>query len=147
LISASLLLVALGGLCGLGLLLFASNWLLNAFAGTAYAEAASYLPWYALGMTLLGGATVIITIQQSRGKPAFLMLLVPLTLLEPALLIVFHRSLMQVVQVVDVSMAVILSGLATQFTLQRRAGPADTDGSAPASLQVAPRTAVGRVNR
>ena len=49
-------------------------------------------------MTLLGGAAVLIATQQSRGKPAFLAVLLPLTLLEPALLIAFHQNLMQVVR-------------------------------------------------
>lgn len=120
LVGASLGLVALGGLAGLALLSIGSAWLLSAFAGTAYAEAARYVPWYALGMTLLGGAAVLIATQQSRGKPAFLAVLVPLTLLEPALLIAFHRDLMQLIQVLDVSMALLLAGLAIQFTIQQR---------------------------
>ena len=55
LVGASLLLVAFGGLVGLGLLAFGSHWLLVGFAGNAYAEAATYLPWYGIGMIMLGG--------------------------------------------------------------------------------------------
>lgn len=137
LISASLVLVALGGLTSLALLSFGSTWLLTAFAGHAYAEAAQYVPWYALSMTLLGGAAVLIATQQSRGKPAFLAVLLPLTLLEPALLIAFHRTLMQVVQVLDLAMALLLAGLAIQFLLQQRFGQSSRDASAVAIAQVA----------
>lgn len=139
LISASLVLVALGGLSGLTILFFGSNWLLTAFAGRAYVKAAIYLPWYALGMTLLGGAAVLTATQQSRGKPAFLALLLPLTVLEPVLLTVFHQDLMQVVQVVDIAMALLLAGLAVQFTLQQRSGfLSSRDPSTPAIASTAP---------
>jgi O-antigen/teichoic acid export membrane protein len=119
-VGASLILVTLGGLVGLGLISFGSSWLLTAFAGQAYSGATGYLPWYALGMTLLGAATVLIMTQQSRGKPWFLAILIPLTVLEPALLSMFHESLMQVVLVLDISMALLFVGLATQFALQQR---------------------------
>ena len=93
LVSASLVLVAIGGLAGLALLSVGSRWLLTAFAGGAYAGAAGYLPWYALGMTMLGGVAVLVATHQSQGRPGFLAVLLPLTLLEPALLITMHQSL------------------------------------------------------
>jgi hypothetical protein len=120
LVGGSLLLVALGGLTGLALLALSSRWLLTAFAGGAYVGAAGYLPWYALGMVLLGGAAVLIATHQSRGKPGFLLALIPLTLLEPALLLAFHSSAVQVVQVMDVSMALLFAGLAGTYVLQER---------------------------
>jgi O-antigen/teichoic acid export membrane protein len=147
LISASLVLVALGGLVSLGILSFGSTWLLTAFAGGAYAAAAGYVPWYALGMTLLGGAAVLIATQQSRGKPAFLAVLLPLTLLEPALLIAFHQNLMQVVQVLDLAMATLLAGLAVQFMLQQRVGQWSRDASTPAITPTAPSIAQIQVSR
>ena len=138
LIGASLVLVAVGGLGGLGLLAFGSRWLLTAFAGSAYADAAGYVAWYALGMTRLGGAAVLIATQQSRGKPAFLAVLLPLTLLEPALLIAFHQNLMQVVQALDLAMALILGGLGVQFVLQQRVGRLSRIAPIPASTLPAP---------
>jgi O-antigen/teichoic acid export membrane protein len=119
-VAASLLLVSLGGLAGLGVLSFSSRWLLVAFAGPAYGDAAGYLPWYALGMILLGAAAVLIATLQSRGKAAFLAALIPLTALEPALLLLFHHSLWQVVQVVDVAMALVVGGLGTFYVVQER---------------------------
>ncbi len=121
LVGVSLLLVALGGVAGLALLSVASRWLVMAFAGSAYAQAAVYLPWYAIGMILLGGAAVLIATHQTRGTPGFLAVLVPLTALEPVLLLIFHQSLWQVVLVVDVSMGLVVSGLATLYLIQERA--------------------------
>jgi O-antigen/teichoic acid export membrane protein len=120
LVVASLLLVAVGGILGLVLLSIASRWLLTAFAGAAYVGAVGYLPWYALGMTLLGGVAVLIATHQSDGKSGFLAILVPLTLLEPALIAAFHQNLTQVVQVVDVSMSLVLIGLAALYVAQHR---------------------------
>jgi O-antigen/teichoic acid export membrane protein len=138
LISASLILVALGGLIGLALLSFGSTWLLTAFAGGAYAEAGGYVPWYAIGMTLLGGAAVLIATQQSRGKPGFLMVLLPLTFLEPGLLVAFHQNLMQVIQVFDIAMALLLIGLGAQFALQEHVGYSSRGASAPAIAPTGP---------
>jgi O-antigen/teichoic acid export membrane protein len=120
LVSASLVLVALGGMFGFGLLWLGSTWLLTAFAGSAYASAAGYLPWYAVGMTLLGAVAVLIAAHQSRGRPGFLAVLLPLTVLEPALLAVFHQNLGQVVLVLDTSMAVLLAGLAALYLIGER---------------------------
>jgi O-antigen/teichoic acid export membrane protein len=147
LIGASLALVALGGFAGLALLSFGSTWLLTAFAGGTYAHAATYVPWYALGMTLLGGAAVLIATQQSRGKPGFLVVLIPLTLLEPALLVAFHQNLMQVVQVVDLSMALLLAGLAAQFTLQQRTQQSNLDAARSAVGPTTPTVARIEVSR
>lgn len=121
LVSASLLLVALGGLFGLWLLSFTSTWLLTAFAGAPYSGGASYLPWYAVGMTFLGGAAVLIATHQSSGRPAFLAVLLPLTLLEPALILVFHQNVAQVVGVVAVSSALVFAALGTLYAIQERA--------------------------
>jgi hypothetical protein len=115
-----LLLVALGGLAGLGLLSVASSWLLNEFAGSAYKDAAVYLPWYAIGMILLGAAAVLIATHQSRGAAGFLAVLIPLTALEPALIWLFHGNLWQVVLVVDVSMALVAGGLGALYLIQER---------------------------
>ncbi len=121
LFTASMALVVIGGLAGLGFLSFGSTWLLIAFAGNAYADAAQYLPWYAIGMTLLGGVAVLIATYQSRGAPGFLAVLLPLTLLEPATLLVFHASLTQVIVAVDISIAAVLIALGSLYWWQERA--------------------------
>jgi O-antigen/teichoic acid export membrane protein len=147
LITAALAFVTVGGLGGLALLSAGSTWLLTAFSGRAYAEAAPYVPWYAIGMTLLGGAAVLIATQQSRGKPAFIAVLLPFTLLEPALLTSFHQNLMQVVQVLDIAMGLLLAALAIHFILQQRVARPRVDYSkaavAPAP-PVAPQIKVSR---
>jgi O-antigen/teichoic acid export membrane protein len=121
LVVASLSLVGLGGVFGLGLLSFGSRWLLTAFAGPAYAGVAGYLPWYGIGMILLGGTAVLIALHQSRGEPGFLAILLPLTLLEPSLFLLFHQSLIQVVQVLDVSMALLFLSLGALYLVQQPA--------------------------
>lgn len=126
LVGISLLLVTIGGLVGLGLLAVGSRWLLIAFSGNAYAGVARYLPWYGLGMILLGCAVVLIATHQSRGKPGFLAVLLPLTLLEPVLLAAFHQNLTQVVAVVDISMALVAAGLGALYLIRQRIeSPAD----------------------
>ena len=119
-VAASLVLVGLGGLAGLALLSLGSHWLLVGFAGSAYGEAAGYLPWYSIGMILLGVAAVLIATLQSRGKAGFLAVLIPLMALEPILILVFHHTLWQVVGAVDVSMALVAGGLGALYLVQER---------------------------
>jgi O-antigen/teichoic acid export membrane protein len=140
LVSASLVLVAIGGLTGMGFLTVSSRWLVTTFAGGAYGDAALYLPWYALGMTMLGGAAVLVATLQSQGRPGFLAVLLPLTFVEPALLLVMHQSLLQVVQIVDVSMAAILIGLGAFYIVHeryRRIAPVRTNTIATTDQRVA----------
>ncbi len=125
LVGVSLSLVALGGLAGLGVLWLGSRWILVAFAGVAYSSVSGFLPWYGIGMILLGGAAVLIAVHQSTGQRSFLSVLVPLTLLEPVLLFAFHQNLTQVVQVLDVCMALVLAGLGALYVVQTRAMRSD----------------------
>ena len=120
LVATSLFLVALGGLLGLILLSFGSTWLVKAFAGSAYVAGADYLPWYAVGMILLGVAAVLVASHQARGRVGFLAILLPLTALEPLLIIAFHQSVLQVVQVVDLSMGLVAAGLAAWYVVGER---------------------------
>lgn len=117
---ASLGLVALGGVLGIVVLSAGSAWLLRAFAGSAYLGGAIYLPWYGLGMMLLGAVAVLTAAHQSRGTPGFLAFLLPLAVLEPLLVIAFHTTLLQVVEVVDISMAAVAAALAIWYLIQER---------------------------
>jgi O-antigen/teichoic acid export membrane protein len=121
LVTASLAIVTIGGVAGVGILWLASRWILVAFAGPAYAAAAALLPWYGIGMILLGGVAVLIAAHQSTGKAGFLAVLIPLSVLETILLIAFHQTLTQVVQMVDLSMALVLCGLGALYVAQQRA--------------------------
>lgn len=120
LVAASLALVATGGVLSFAVLSLTSARLLTAFAGTAYAGAASYLPLYSVGMMLLGGVAVLMAAEQSRGERSFLAILIPLAALEPILIVLLHQTLMQVVQVVDASMFLVLMGLAAFYLAQER---------------------------
>jgi O-antigen/teichoic acid export membrane protein len=97
----SLGLVVAGGAAGLAILGVGAKFLITVFAGVPYTAGASYLPWYAAGMTFLGAAAVLIATHQSRGRRDFLVVLVPIALLEPLTIGAFHHTLLQVVQVVD----------------------------------------------
>ena len=121
LVGLSLALVAVGGLIGIVLLASGSRWLLTLFAGAAYADAATYVLGYSIGMILLGCAAVLIASLQSRGRPQFLAVLIPLAAVEPVLLTMFHDSLWQVVKAVDVSMGLVVVGLSAVYLAQSRA--------------------------
>src|SRR5437879_1166388 len=73
-------------------------------------------------MTLLGGVAVLTAIHQTRGKPQFLYVLLPLSVIEPLSLYLLHSSLGQIVVVLDVCMAAIVVGLASLYVLQERVG-------------------------
>jgi O-antigen/teichoic acid export membrane protein len=134
---SSLLLVSLGGLVALGILTTTSKWLLTAFAGHSYVGGATYLPWYAIGMTLLGATAVLIAAHQSQGRSGFLYILLPLAALEPILIGAFHQTLVQVVQVVNVSMTLPTVGLAAWYVIQERgARPSVAPGPVPATAQL-----------
>jgi len=111
-VGLSLGIVAAGGIGGLAVLTFEAGPALTVFAGSKYVAGASILPLYAIAMTLLGGASVLIATHQSRARATFLSVLLPVTVAEPILIVAFHDSLMQVAWVVTVSMAVLVAGLA-----------------------------------
>ena len=145
LVASSLVLVVLGGVAGLAVLSFASAWLLSAFAGSLYVPGAIYLPWYALGMMLLGATAVLIAIHQERGRGEFLAILLPLAVLEPLLIASYHQSLLQVVQVVDISMGLVAAALAAWYLVGERSVPAvNTISATPTNIQPIPQMQVNR---
>jgi len=145
LVAASLVLVVLGGVVGLAALSFTSAWLLGAFAGSSYTAGAIYLPWYAIGMILLGASAVLIATHQSHGRPGFLAILLPLAALEPLLIASYHQSLLQVVQVVDISMGLVAVALAGWYVLGERSEVAvNAVAAVPTTIQPTP---VLQVNR
>jgi O-antigen/teichoic acid export membrane protein len=128
-VAVSLGIVGIGGVVGLSMLGLVARPVLTAFAGSAYAAGASILPLYAVAMTLLGGASVLIATHQSRARAMFLSVLLPITFAEPLLIAAFHNSLLQVVWVVTLSMAVLLAGLA--ILLVGQSTPRASDDSLP----------------
>jgi O-antigen/teichoic acid export membrane protein len=114
---ASILLALIGGVLSLAVFSVWSRSLLVVFAGPAYAKAAAYLPLYGLAMMFLAVASVLITTYQSRNRWHFLWLLLPVTALEPLLIILFHSDLKQVVDMVDLSMLALLAGLSLLYVL------------------------------
>jgi O-antigen/teichoic acid export membrane protein len=108
----SLGIVAVGGIIGLAVLGVVARSVLTAFAGSAYAGGAVILPLYAIAMTLLGSASVLIATHQSRARAEFLVVLLPITVAEPLLIVAFHQSLTEVVWIITLSMAALVTGLA-----------------------------------
>ena len=144
-VAASLVLVALGGVAALTVLSFTSTWLLGAFAGSLYVPGASYLPWYAVGMMLLGAVAVLIATHQSHGRPGFLAILLPLAALEPLLIASYHQSVLQVVQVMDISMGLVAVALTGWYLLGERAQRTVISVSpSAASIQAVPQMQVNR---
>jgi O-antigen/teichoic acid export membrane protein len=115
----SVALVVTGGVVGLVVLTVGSSFFLSAFAGKAYIGGATYLPWYAAGMILLGAAAVLIATHQTGGRRQFLAVLIPVAALEPIAILFFHGSLIQVVRVVDICMLALVVGLAVLYLAQR----------------------------
>jgi hypothetical protein len=130
-----------GGIAGLVLLTVSSDFVLAAFAGTAYASGAAYLPLYGIGMILLGAAAVLIATHQSRGRRDFLIVLIPLAVVEPAAILLFHQSVQQVVVVVDICMLALVIGLAAIYLAQRPNARIDLD-SVRAGLPLIPEPAI-----
>jgi O-antigen/teichoic acid export membrane protein len=137
LVGASLVLLILGAAIGLPALSVGSRVLLATFAGPSYAAAAIYLPLYSLGMTLFGIAIILIATQQSRGNARFLAVLVPITVFEPVLIALFHQSLVQVVQVFDICMGLLLTGLLLIHLAEERS-PFGINRAAIDTLSAAP---------
>jgi len=121
LVIASIGICLLGGIAGFAVLSLGAGLVLTIFAGSAYAQAGSYLAWYAIAMTLLGAASVLVATGQARGRGDFLAILIPVTLVEPLMIVRFHQSLSQVVQVLSLSMAVLFVGLVVLYLVQERA--------------------------
>jgi hypothetical protein len=55
---------------------------------------------------------VLIATHQSRARAAFLTVLLPISVAEPVLIVIFHQSLAEVVWVVTLSMTALVTGLA-----------------------------------
>lgn len=111
--------VIVGGVVGLVALTIGSSFFLSAFAGRAYVGGAAYLPWYATGMTFLGASAVLIATHQSGGRRDFLGILIPVAVLEPVAILVFHQTILQVVLVVDICTLVLVLGLAILYAARR----------------------------
>jgi O-antigen/teichoic acid export membrane protein len=138
----SVCIVIAGGVVGLLVLTLASSFFLSAFAGRAYLGGAAYLPWYASGMTLLGTAAVLIATHQTGGRREFLAILIPVSVLEPIAILFFHRSLMQVVQVVDICMLALVGGLGILYLVQKSRSRVIVFGPTPERAEVGPVEAI-----
>jgi O-antigen/teichoic acid export membrane protein len=136
LVAASLFLVAAGAFVGFVLLDGTSSIVLKAFAGNAYAGGAALVPWYAIAMSFLGGSAVLIATHQSHARAAFLGILIPVAIVEPLALVIYHPSLLQVVQVVDFVMGVMFLSLAILYFATEKRGIHATHPAPVATMAV-----------
>jgi O-antigen/teichoic acid export membrane protein len=131
LVVASIVMCVLGGLVALGTFSLGSGVVLSVFAGPAYTSASGYLALYAVAMILFSAVSVLVVNGQATGKADFLVLLVPATIFEAALIIRFHQTPTQVVQVLTGCMAALLIGLTILYLLQERRRTAVTANLQP----------------
>jgi len=129
----TLIIVAIGGIASLAALGLVARPVLTAFAGSSYAAGASILPLYAVAMMLLGGASVLIAVHQSRARATFLSVLLPITVAEPIVIVAFHDNLLQVVWVVTLSMGVLVAAL-TILMFRQSTGKTSAPGRLKVSL-------------
>lgn len=129
---ASLALCGIAGLIGVLGLQLLSHFILVNFAGKAYIGGARYLGGYALGMALLSCVLVLVNTLQSLNRLSLLWVLIPATILRPALLVVFHGTLLTVVVVSDLSIAAFAVVIAAMYIVteraRQRAGAGTTGG-------------------
>jgi O-antigen/teichoic acid export membrane protein len=90
------------------------------FSGRSNPDAAHYIALYGLGMGILSLATVVLHTQQSRNKYILLWLLVPVAGLRVGLLVLFHQTVLEVVQVSDVLVGLFTLVLLVMYVRDER---------------------------
>lgn len=116
----SLAFAIVGGAVGLAVFDLGGASILHVFSGKAYVAGSSFIGWYALGMPLLAAVLMLSSTQQSLGSLRLLWVLVPGTIIKPALLFFFHDSLLEVAIVSDVAIASVLVALTTMYLVGER---------------------------
>ncbi len=106
---------ALGTAIGAIFLQFFGAEILRFYAGSRYIGGASYLGWYAIGMGILSWSTTLMHAQQVRNRFTLLWALIPALVARVALLLLFHKSPLQVVLVTDALVLVFATSLFAMF--------------------------------
>ena len=114
-VATSVAVAVVGGLVGLVTFSVGGHLILHYFSGRAYEGGATYIGWYAVGMAMLAAVTMLTQTQQSLSDLGMLWVLVPGTLLKPVLILFFHRTLLMVTLMSDVSVAALLVALAVRY--------------------------------
>ena len=87
--------------------------MLRVVFGPAYVAAAPLVRWYGLAMLAVVLAVIVLNFQLARDRMGFVYLYAAGSIVELALVWVFHASMVQVVQIVLVANAVLfLAGFA-----------------------------------
>lgn len=96
---------------------FAPELIITILFGKVYSSVAGYLVWYALAMGLLSLAIVFMFYNVSAKRTAFRYPLVIFTLLEIVLLMLFHGT---IGQIIEIQTAVFFTLLVSVITINRR---------------------------
>jgi O-antigen/teichoic acid export membrane protein len=131
--AASLALCLALGLAGALFLQVFARQILLAFAGRAYVGGASLMGLYAVGVAILGCVAILVNASQSLNRLWVLWILVPVTLIRPALIVLFHGSLLTVVVVGDLTVAGAALALGLAYVVEERARLRAKEGSRLAS--------------
>ena len=87
-VTVSLAVSVVAAVVGLVVFSLGGPLILHYFSGSAYADGAGYMGWYALGMPLLAAVTMLTQTQQSLSDLGMLWVLVAGTLLKPVLVLI-----------------------------------------------------------
>jgi O-antigen/teichoic acid export membrane protein len=129
------------GLAGALVLQVFSREIVTAFAGKAYVGGSSLLGLYAVGVAVLGCIGILVNASQSLNRLWILWILVPITLLRPLLLVLFHGSLMTVVVVGDLAVTAAALALAITYVVEERTR-LRTKGARRVGSEAAPATSL-----
>ncbi len=119
--AASLALCLGMGLAGALVLQVFSHKIMYAFAGHAYVGGAPLLGPYAVGMAVLGCVSILINASQSVNKLWILWILVPITVIRPLLVVLFHGTLQTVVVVGNLAVTGAALALAVAYVIEEEA--------------------------
>lgn len=106
-------LIAVAGL-SLGMVLVCSLYsplVVQVLFGSAYQSGAAWLPWYALASGLYATGNVMVSHALASGNKSISWLVFAAAMLQIVLILAFHHSALEVIQVQVVAMSVLLSAL------------------------------------
>jgi tetratricopeptide (TPR) repeat protein/O-antigen/teichoic acid export membrane protein len=122
------------------------------FAGPKFVPGTQYIGYYAFGMAMLGWLSILVNTQQSLNNYSLMWILVPVTVVRPILVILFHKTILTVVVVGDLTIGAFAIALTTMYVVHElsrlkslpRARPPDEmpPGPLPILLPDRPRSPV-----
>jgi tetratricopeptide (TPR) repeat protein len=109
------------GLVGTFALQLFGRTILSDFAGAKYIPGTQYIGYYAFGMAMLGWLSILVNTQQSLNNYSLMWVLVPVTIIRPILVVLFHKTILTVVVVGDLTIAAFALALTTMYVVNELA--------------------------